>query len=68
MLKLPLLNVDARVDAQYSEYQGDVPCSVAELIDNVKILLVYPSQLQLSSSRPPLPDAHTKILPKRPLP
>ena len=31
----PLLKVDAIVEAQYSEYHGDVPCSVAELIDSV---------------------------------
>ena len=31
----PLLKVDANVEAQYSEYHGDVPCSVAELIDSV---------------------------------
>lgn len=35
MSKFPLLKVVARVDAQYSEYHGDVPCSVAELIESV---------------------------------
>lgn len=31
----PLLYVDANVEAQNSEYHGDVPCSVAELMDRV---------------------------------
>ena len=31
----PLLNVVANVDEQRSKYQGEVPCSVAELIDSV---------------------------------
>jgi hypothetical protein len=38
------------------------PC-VALDMDRVNILLVYPSQLQESVWRPPLPDAHTKIEP-----
>ena len=39
------------------------PFSVALDTERVQMELVYPSQLQLSWSRPPLPLAHTKMLP-----
>lgn len=64
----PLLYVDARVELQASLYQGTWPCSVALEMDKLYIELVYPSALQLSWSRPPFPEAQTKIdpLPFRP--
>lgn len=47
-------------------YQGTRPFSVADEIDKVQMEFVYPSQLQLSCSRPPFPPAHTnKTLNKR---
>ena len=54
---------------QASLYQGIRPFSVALDTDRVQMEFVYPSQLQLSWSRPPLPLAHTKMLPRplRPL-
>ena len=64
----PLLNVVARVEEQASEYQGTCPVSVVLLMDRVKMLLVYPSQLHPSPSLPPLPEAQTKMEPRPLLP
>ena len=58
----------ASVELHASEYQGTWPFSVALLMLRVHRLLVYPSQLQLSSSRPPLPEAQTKMEPLPPRP
>lgn len=60
---LPLLYVVANVELHFSEYHGTKPRSVALDIDNVQIEFVYPSQLQLSWSLPPFPEAHIKMLP-----
>ena len=51
------------VELQDSLYQGIRPFSVALDTERVQMELVYPSQLQLSWSRPPFPLAHTKMLP-----
>ena len=56
------------VELQASLYHGISPFSVALDTESVQIELVYPSQLQLSWSRPPLPLAHTKMLPLPPRP
>ena len=53
----------ARVDEHSSRYQGFRPPWVAEEMERVNIELVSPSQLQLSSFRPPLPLAQTKMDP-----
>ena len=44
-------------------HQGMSPFSVADETLRVQMEFVYPSQLQLSWSRPPLPEAHTKMEP-----
>ncbi len=56
---VPLEYVVAMVDAHFSAYQGDSQCSDADDTETVYMLAVYPSQSQLSSWPPPLPDAHT---------
>lgn len=59
----PLLYVDANVELQASLYHGALPCSVTLDIDKLYTEFVYPSQLQLSCSLPPLPDAQINIDP-----
>ena len=49
----------ARVDAHGSEYHGTFSRSEVELIEMVYGKLVYPSQLQLSNTLPPFPEAQT---------
>lgn len=60
--------VTARIAEHRSPYQGTRPHRLALPIVTVNRLPAYPSQLQLSPTRPPFPLAHTNTEPRPSLP